>query len=109
MSKGKAASQAAHLASTALIEFISRHPERIEEFRALGKSGSRILLRSKTSAHAMAAYEAAKDAGLCCATFFDEGHIHPPHFDGQPIFVGAAIGPCTREEARPFTKRFQCL
>lgn len=108
MSEGKRLTMSQHLAATALIEFLSREPDRIEEFRSLGKSGSRVTLRSGNKIyHAETAYLLALEAGIPCATFQDSGHLHPPHFTGDPITVGWAIGPCTKEQARPFTKRFQ--
>jgi PTH2 family peptidyl-tRNA hydrolase len=108
MSAGKAAAMASHLSATAIIEFLARNPERLPEFRHLGTSGTRVILRAKTSDHCWKSYRDAAAAGICAVVFHDEGHVHPPHFDGSRVFVGMAIGPCSKEEARPFVKRFPC-
>lgn len=108
MDPGKLSSQAAHVSAASLIEFLSRHPDRIEEFRETGKSGSRIVLFAKTEHKVLRAYEEAREMGLPCALFQDSDHILLPHFTGEPVITGVGIGPCLREEAKPITKRFRC-
>lgn len=108
MDPGKLSSQAAHVSAACLIEFLSKQPEYIEEFRATGKSGSRIVLLAKTEHKVLRAYNEAKELGLPCALFSDSDHILPPHFTGDPVITGVGIGPCLREQAKPITKRFRC-
>lgn len=110
MDTGKLAAQTAHCASQSLIEFLCLHPDYLQVFKRLGKSGSRIALKAKNLGQIERAYAEAQAAGLPCALFEDSGHIIPGTvFDGSPIITGLGIGPCTKEQARPITKRFQCL
>lgn len=109
MPPGKLAAQAAHVSSQSLIEFLSRHPDRLVEFQKLGKSGSRITLAAKKLSQVLAAHQAALTAGLPCALFEDSGHILLPNFTGDPVITGLGIGPAPREAMREITKRFRCL
>jgi peptidyl-tRNA hydrolase len=114
MKPGKLASQAAHCAAKSLIEYLHANldqaPTLIAQFRALGKSGSRIALKAKNLGHVERAYREAKAAGLPVALFSDEGHIvEGTAFDGGPVITGLGIGPCLPSQARPITKRFNCI
>lgn len=110
MPAGKLSAQAAHASANSLIRFLERHPDRLREFAALGHSGSRITLKAKTLAQLERAYEEAQAAGLPCYLMIDSGHTMPgTPFDGSPIVTALGIGPCTKEEARAITRRFQCL
>src|SRR3546814_18820593 len=89
-------------------DLLVRHPGQLPVFHALGKSGSRIVLRAKNLSQVLRAHEAAHDAGLPCSLFEDAEHILPPDFTGEPVITGIGIGPATRPEMRAITKKFRC-
>lgn len=108
MPPGKLASQAAHACAQSLIAYLVSNPDQLPAFHALGKSGSRVILKAKNLSQVLRAYEAARAAGLPCALFEDGEHILPPDFTGEPVITGLGIGPAPRAELRAITKKFRC-
>ena len=108
MPPGKMAAQAVHAARLSLMLYLRKSP-RAEEFLTLGSCGSVVMLRTKNLAAMERAKSEAEEMGLPTALFFDQGHILPPHFTGEPIPTALAIGPAGRDVMRPITKRFRCL
>jgi peptidyl-tRNA hydrolase len=110
MPAGKLAAQASHASANSLIQYLVRYPERLPEFANLKNSGSRVAMKGKNLAALERAYHEAQEAGLPCYLMSDSGHVmEDTVFDGSPVVTALGIGPCTQEEARPITKRFQCL
>lgn len=110
MPPGKLASQACHAASQSLLEFIAENPKYLNSFRELGRSGSRIILKCKNDFILRDCYEKAKNIGLPCALFEDNGHVLLPHFDGiNPVLTAAAIGPCYKSECQFITKKLRLV
>ena len=109
MPTGKLAAMASHLSAHSLIDFFTRYPEQISEFKTLGTSGSRVILKAKNERHILKAYQEALDAGHPCALFHDSMHICPPDFTGEPILVGVGIGPAPKNEISPITRKFNCI
>jgi peptidyl-tRNA hydrolase len=102
--------QASHASANSLIRYLAKNPDRLAEFAALGNSGSRITLKAKNLGGIERAYREAQEAGLPCYLMIESGHvIEGTVFDGSPIATAIGIGPCTPEQARPITKRYQCL
>ena len=71
--------------------------------------GTNVVLKSKNLRHLERAYAEAKAAGLPCVLIQDEGHIMPPHFDGNPIITALGIGPCRRSDIKQINKRFNLV
>lgn len=109
MDPGKAASQASHASAQSLISYFKKNPHKIHDFHNLGNSGTRIVLRCKNASQIEKAYQQAQEANLPCAKFVDQGHIMLPHFTGDPVLTGFAIGPCEKHECKHITKKFRCL
>lgn len=103
------ASQLVHACRLSLLKYIVAHPERLEEFISLNSCGSVVTVRGRNLADLERAMGEAERAGIPCAIFSDSGHVMPPHFDGSSVTTALAIGPATRAQMRPITKRFRCL
>ena len=105
MPAGKLASQAGHAYLNAFLQAQKLRPEICVEYQGDQDIGTKCCLEAKNSDKLLAAYEAAKAAGIPCSLIIDEHHIMPPHFDGKPIITALGIGPARRDEV-PFLKRF---
>lgn len=106
MSAGKLASQAGHAFLDAYDQCRKDYPDRAEEYNT---SGTKVVLRAKSSEHLIRAEQEAKALGIPCSLIIDSGHIMPPYFDGNPIITALGIGPATRSEIKRITKRFQLV
>lgn len=109
MSSGKLAAQAGHAFSDALVNSMESHPEYYQRYRDGVNGGSKVALYCKNEGQLIRAYNEARAAGLPCSIIVDQNHVMPPHFDGSPVITAMAIGPCTKEECRQITKRFNCV
>lgn len=107
MPVGKLAAQAGHAFTDAVFAALGSHPDAVARYRDEG--GSKVVLRGRNLRDLMRAMGEAQTAGLPCALVTDSTHILPPHFDGTPIVTALGVGPCTKEQARPILKRFNCV
>lgn len=105
MSPGKAAAQAGHAFLDAYAAALQTNPEIARDYHS-GRHGIKVCLEAANEAAILRAYDEALRAGLPCALIIDQHHIHPPHFNGQPIITALGIGPARRADAHPITKRF---
>lgn len=108
MPTGKLASQAGHAFTDSLDMALREDPDRYYGYRQDG-GGSKVVLKAKSDQQIINTYMRVKEAGLPCAIIVDQKHVMPPYFDGSPIITALGIGPCTREEALPFTKKYGCV
>jgi len=106
---GKLSAQAGHAYTDALCEARISHPEAYSKYRNRQSGGSKVTLKAKNESQLIAAYNQARQAGIPCSIIVDQNHILPPHFTGEPIITALGIGPCTKEQCRHITKKFQCL
>lgn len=109
MAPGKLASQAAHACAQSLLEYLAVYPAEIPRLLAAGNTGTRVILSARGEWPLLQTFQLAKRAGLPCALFYDSGHVLPPHFTGEPILTGLAIGPAPKELMRHLTKKFRCI
>lgn len=109
MPTGKLAAQAGHAYTDALTNAQESHPDNVKYYRNRQSGGSKVTLKAKNEDHLIKAYNQAIAAGLPCSIIVDQGHILPPHFDGSPIITALGIGPCTKEQVKQITKKFQCV
>ena len=109
MPSGKLAAQAGHAYTDSLAVSMESHPEKYKKYRNRQSGGSKVTLKAKNENHLIKAFNEAIQAGLPCSIIVDQDHILPPHFDGNPIITALGIGPCTKEEARQITQKFQCV
>lgn len=114
MPKGKLASQAIHAARLSMLHYLNNMDEHklrdaIRYFIHINSCGSAIGITAKNLAALENAKNQAIEAGLPWALFSDSGHILPPHFDGNAVVTGLAIGPARREDMRHITKKFQII
>lgn len=84
-------------------------PDIALKYRSPAHGGSKVVLRSKNQNQLISAYLKAMELGIPCALVADRHHVLPPHFDGSPVLTALGIGPCTRDQARQITKKFQCV
>lgn len=107
MPPGKLAAQAGHAFTDALCHALDTDPDRFWSYRRDGIGGSKVTLLAKNEAALHRAYSEAISAGLPAILVTDEGHVLPPHFDGQKKITALGIGPCTKLECRHITKRYR--
>jgi len=79
-----------------------------QEYHADGV-GTKVVLKAKNIAQLLKAYDKAQAAGVPCALIEDQGHVMPPHFNGDPIITALGIGPATRDAVSHITKRFNLI
>jgi peptidyl-tRNA hydrolase len=109
MPNGKLSAQTGHAYSDSLAVAAETHPELYKNYRNHELGGSKVTLKAKNQNHLIKAYNQAIEAGIPYAIIVDREHILPPDFNGQPIITALGIGPCTKEQVRHITKKFQCL
>ena len=109
MPVGKLSAQAGHAFEGSYSNAIKFHESKASKYRVNGIGGSKVTLKAKNENQLLRAYNEALEAGLPCIAIVDQEHILPPHFDGSPVFTAVGIGPCTKEEAKKITKRYQCV
>lgn len=109
MPPGKLSAQAGHAYTDSLADAEIIDPERVIAYRNAGEGGSKVTLKARNVNQLLKAYKAALEAGIPCALIVDQHHVLPPHFDGKPIITALGIGPCTQDECRHFTKKFNCV
>lgn len=103
MPVGKLSAQAGHAYTDALS---NSDPTLFKEYN---KGGSKVTLKAKNEQQLLVAYYQVMDLGIPCAIVVDRTHILPPHFDGSPIITALGIGPCTKDEVKSITKKFNCV
>jgi PTH2 family peptidyl-tRNA hydrolase len=96
MCPGKLSAQASHACRISLLKFIERHPERLREFIGLNSCGSVVTLKGRNLADLERAWREATAAGLPCALFTDSGHILPPHFYPNSLYVSSYVSLAVR-------------
>jgi peptidyl-tRNA hydrolase len=91
-------------------------PEIVEQYRTwsneqstIFNGGSKFSMSTRNKEALIDAYNLARETGIPCAMIVREGHIMPPHFDGNPIITALGIGPCTEEEAADLVKHFTLM
>ncbi len=94
MPPGKLAAQAGH---AFLESFLVADDEAASEYRADGV-GTKITLQARSLDDLQWAQFHCERMGVPCALIVDEGHVMPPHFDGNPIVTALGIGPIKRED-----------
>lgn len=109
MPVGKLSAQAGHAYTDSLMNAQKSHPENISKYRNSQSGGSKVTLKAKNEDQLIKAYIQATLNDIPCALIVDQGHIMPPHFNGQPIITALGIGPCSKEQIKHITKKFQCL
>jgi len=109
MPPGKMSAQAGHAYTDSLSDALDKHPERFHNYRNNELGGSKVTMKAKNESQLIKAYNLALEAGLPCSIVVDREHVLPPYFDGSPIITALGIGPCTQEESRQITKRFNCV
>lgn len=109
MPPGKLSAQTGHAYGDTIRNAELIDPERAARYRNVAHGGSKVSLKAKNQQQLIKAFAKARSLGLPCALVVDRHHVLPPHFDGSPIITALGIGPCTKEEAREITKKFQCL
>lgn len=107
MNSGKLSAQTGH-AYTDTIEIArSQNPSLVTQYRNEEKGGSKVTLAAKKENDLIKAYLQLKELGVPCAVVVDRNHIHPPHFNGDPIITALGVGPCTQSEVKKVLKKFQ--
>jgi len=109
MPPGKLSAQAGHAYTDALMVALEQSPDVVNNYRDLDKGGSKVTLKSKNTNQLLTAYKKLIALNIPCALIVDQHHILPPHFDGSPVITALGIGPCTKEQCREVTKKFNCV
>jgi PTH2 family peptidyl-tRNA hydrolase len=109
MPPGKLAAQAGHAYTDVLDLAQKSSPEIALRYRNRENGGSKVTLKAKNTNQLIKAYEDLIDLGIPATLVVDQGHILPPHFNGNPIITALGVGPCTQFEVKQITKKFQCV
>jgi peptidyl-tRNA hydrolase len=109
MPPGKLSAQAGHAYTDALWACLDQDPDRALSYRTTGLGGSKVTIKAKNLAAIERARRECEEAGIPHALITDAEHVLPPHFTGEPIVTALGIGPCTKDECRHITKRFQVV
>jgi peptidyl-tRNA hydrolase len=109
MPAGKLAAQAGHAFGDSFAQAQILQPKVAQDYRNPARGGSKVVLRAKNQQQLIKAYAQALELGVPCALIVDQHHILPPHFTGQPVITALGLGPCTKDQARAITKKFQCV
>lgn len=114
MTEGKRLSQSGHAYTDSLACAKESHPEIHDNYRAwcannARNGGAKVAMKSRNESQLIIAFNLARKAGIPCAIVVDKGHIMPPDFNGELIITALGIGPCSQEDAKHITKRFQCI
>lgn len=109
MPPGKLAAQAGHAYTDSLCNALATDTLRFDNYRNDEKGGSKVTLKAKNESQLITAYNKIRSLGIPCAIIVDREHILPPHFDGSPVITAIGIGPCTQDEVRHITKKFNCV
>jgi PTH2 family peptidyl-tRNA hydrolase len=109
MPSGKLSSQAGHAYTDTLWQAYDHDPDLALRYRRDGAGGSKVTIKAKNLAAILRAQRECEDAGIPHALITDRDHILLPHFDGSPVVTALGIGPCTKDECRHITKRFQVV
>ena len=106
MTEGKLASQAGH---AYLGAFMHADPiTQMEYHKEMPLSpGTKICLKAKNIVQLERALYEAQQAGLPHFKVIDSGCEN--FYGGKPIVTALGIGPCTKEQLRHITKRFELL
>lgn len=105
MTVGKMASQAGHAFLGAFREALRLRPEIASRYDQ-DSNGTKVCLKAPNEGQLLRAFREAEAAGLPCSLIIDQHHVHPPHFNGEPIITALGIGPARREECHAILKRF---
>ena len=92
MSPGKAASQAGHAFKMVTYQNLKTNPENFERYLE-GGIGTNVCLVAKNLRQIEAIIQECEEQKIPHSLIIDEGHIHPPHFDGSPIVTALGVGP----------------
>lgn len=85
------------MAGHAFLDTFTQAPTEARECYLSPNGGTKITLAAKSAPVLCALYAAAQDRGLPCALIDEDGA------------VAVGIGPATRDQCRPLTKRFQLM
>ncbi len=107
MPPGKMSSQAGHGYTESLFVCHEQSPHLFKRYRDKVNAGSKATLIAPDEEALLKAAKRCEAAGIPHALFYDEGHIMPPHFDGNPILTALGIGPVTRKDAKPIVSKFK--
>lgn len=109
MPTGKISAQLGHAFDWTLHDAQKNYYDRYRDYHDDNKGGSKVCLASKNEDRIVQAYNKARELNLPCSIVVDREHVFPPSFDGSPIITAFGLGPCTKEEAKEITKKFNCL
>lgn len=106
---GKLSAQLGHGFDYTLYDALKNYPKRYYDYHNDAKGGSKVSMKVKNENKILLAYNKARELNLPCSIVVDRDHVFPPSFDGSPIITALGIGPCTKDEAKEITKKFNCL
>lgn len=107
MSPGKMASQAGHAFLGAFVQCNDKNVLSEYHKELPHSPGTKVCLQVPNLPQLFRAETEAREAGLPVFKVIDSGC--PNFFGGQPIVTALGIGPCTKDQVKHITKRFQLL
>lgn len=91
MAPGKAIAQAGHAFTDVLLEGIGQDNPLTKDYATL-RPGTKVTLGGPAWRLDDIEHE-ARMRGFPVVRIVDSGHVHPPDFDGSPVFTALGLGP----------------
>ena len=105
MSTGKAMAQVGHAFTEPLLTG-DPQSDRHLQYKA-ERPGTKVVLLANDEVDLHRALRILEKIDIPHALVYDQGHVHPPDFDGgTPVLTALGFGPARREEVRQVTKYF---
>jgi peptidyl-tRNA hydrolase, PTH2 family len=107
MSSGKIASQSGHAYLGAFVRCKDTSVKDEYHSELPNSPGTKVCLKAKNLDQILRAEAECIEAGLPYFKVIDSGCEN--FYGGKPIVTALGIGPCTKEQVKHITKRFQLL
>lgn len=104
MSPGKAAAQAGHAFTDALLANL--HTDLGQAYAGL-QPGTKVTLDGGSEADMLRLFDELEAAGLNPQLIIDSGHVEAPSFDGSPILTAIGVGPLLKADRPRGLKRLR--
>lgn len=110
MSSGKLAAQTGHAFKMLTRSLIKSNKPRfkiLENQYFSDGIGTNVILFAKDLNELLAIHASLDDQYFPVELIEDEGHIHPPHFDGSPIITCLGVGPAKKKDLPAIFSKLQ--
>ncbi len=107
MTPGKLAAQLGHAFHYSVTD--KNNYPLIQKYETPSLGGSKVCLYSRDEQQLIQIKSKLDFIGIPCKLVIDSNHVHPPHFDGQPIVTALGIGPCTKKDTKKILSKLKLI